>query len=210
MDILLVDEHPVSASGLKELIASKFPELQVQTCTGLEEAKVILRQTSLCRLVLLDLNMKCCGAVDHIASMKVLPSLQSLCVLSASKEINKIESCLLAGASGYISKNYSPDLVLAAIKSVLEGGVFVPKEAFSALITCVRQFKKEEPSSSFRDLTARQKEVAGLICKGMSNKEIANKLGISEGTTKLHVSNIFSMMSVSKRSELIVRFGKSA
>ncbi|MFV1874073.1 MAG: LuxR C-terminal-related transcriptional regulator [Oleiphilus sp.] len=209
MDILLIDDHPVFASGLKELIRTAFPELEVRTCISLEEAKRILRSDS-CRLALLDLDLAGHCSLNHISSLVSLTSLQTLCVLSASDDIEKIESCIFAGASGFISKNYSPDLVLSALKSVLEGGVFIPGDAFGSIMSSLRELKRKNNSGVLEELTERQKEVVGLICKGLSNKEIANELGISEGTTKLHVSNIFSLVDVSKRSELIVKFGKTA
>lgn len=209
MDILIIEDHPVFASGLKELIVTAFPELKVRTCSSLEEAKRIL-QSGCCRLALLDLDLAGLCSLNHISSLVSLTSLQTLCVLSASDDLEKIESCIFAGASGFISKNYSPDLVLSALKSVLEGGVFIPGDAFGSIMSSLRELKRKNTSGVLDELTERQKEVVGLICKGLSNKEIANELGISEGTTKLHVSNIFSLMDVSKRSELIVKYGKTA
>jgi DNA-binding NarL/FixJ family response regulator len=207
MDILLIDDHPVFASGLKELIGIAFPDLDVQTCNSLNDAKRILQGVD-CRLALLDLDLGGSCALDHISSIVSLPLLHNLCVVSACEDREQIECCILAGASGFISKNYSSELVLSAIKSVLEGGAFIPGDVFSSLMSRLRSLRRDSCFKSVNELTDRQKEVVGLICKGLSNKEIANELGISEGTTKLHVSNIFSLMEVSKRSELIVKFGQ--
>lgn len=209
MDILLIDEHPICSSALKVLLGASFPGFEVQTCQTFAEAYDVLSESP-CKLALLGLDSIGLGALDHIETLLSLPLLQSVCVLSASDDFETIERCLSSGVSGFISKGASTEYILSVLKSVFYGSVCFPRSAFGSIMPKAKKHRQISDPAGFYPLTNRQREVARLVCQGLSNKEIANELGISEGTTKLHVSNIFSLTDVSKRSELIVKYGKAA
>jgi DNA-binding NarL/FixJ family response regulator len=208
MDILIIDDHPIFLGGLKELILSAYPELIISSASNCYDAIQELGKHHY-RLALLDLNLGKDYGLDLIPLLiESQPSLK-IAILSANEDLNEMEACLHNGAIGYIPKSYSHERVMNAIKSLLEGGSFVPRELLSHIVLAANSKTKSDMTTNTISLTLRQKEVVKHICKGSTNKRIAYELDISEGTVKLHVSNIFSKLCVANRSELIVKLNPS-
>jgi DNA-binding NarL/FixJ family response regulator len=121
-------------------------------------------------------------------------------VLSASEQIEDIQRLLGAGALGYITKSSHSDTILAALRLVLAGGVYVPP----ALLDCSEGVPPHPVSSRYPSLSYRQIQVLRELAKGQSNKQIGYALDVTEGTVKLHMAAIFRILRVNNRTEAVL------
>ena len=123
-------------------------------------------------------------------------------VLTSFSDQAHVLPALRAGASGYILKDVEPDQLVEAIRSAYKGNIQLHPDIANALSQTLPVEEKEEESSIQVDvLTARENEVLQLLAKGMSNKEIASVLVITEKTVKAHVSSILSKLNLSDRTQ---------
>ena len=123
-------------------------------------------------------------------------------VLTSFSDQAHVLPALRAGASGYILKDVEPDQLVEAIRSAYKGNIQLHPDIANALSqTLPVEEKEEEPSIQVDVLTARENEVLQLLAKGMSNKEVASVLVITEKTVKAHVSSILSKLNLSDRTQ---------
>ena len=116
-------------------------------------------------------------------------------VVSAQEDARLARRALGLGAMGYVPKSADPAVTEHALRLIMSGGRYLPSFAFSESDTA-----KPTPAG----LTERQRDVLALICKGMSNKQIANELGLTEATVKGHLTTVFRVLKVNSRSQAIV------
>jgi DNA-binding NarL/FixJ family response regulator len=195
IQIALVDDHRVVTRSLKAYLES-FPDFEVVgIAAGGEE---LLKHLSEWRpqIVLLDLLMP--GGWDGIETTRRIleraPDVRVI-ALTASLDEPRMMGVLRAGAAGYIRKDAEPETLLAAVRAVARGKTYIdPSVARQALGATPRE-----------DLTARETEVLRRLAQGLSNKEIAEALSISEETVKTHVSNVLAKLEAENRAQAIVQ-----
>ncbi len=193
--IALVDDHRVVTRSLKAYLES-FPDFEVVgIAAGGEE---VLQHLSEWRpqIVLLDLLMP--GGWDGIETTRRIleraPDVRVI-ALTASLDEPRMMGVLRAGAAGYIRKDAEPETLLAAVRAVARGKTYIdPSVARQALGAAPRE-----------ELTARETEVLRRLAQGLSNKEIAEALAISEETVKTHVSNVLAKLEAENRAQAIVQ-----
>jgi DNA-binding NarL/FixJ family response regulator len=129
-----------------------------------------------------------------------LPAIPIL-VLSASEDADDVFQALEAGASGYLAKSAPADTLVEALRLIMVGGIYVPRTLIKG-----REATPRQPAAVAEAplLTPRQREVLALISTGQSNKEIAHRLGTSEGTIKAHISAIMRRLGVHNRVQLLL------
>jgi DNA-binding NarL/FixJ family response regulator len=195
IQIALVDDHRVVTRSLKAYLES-FPDFEVVgIAAGGEE---LLKHLSEWRpqIVLLDLLMP--GGWDGIETTRRIleraPEVRVI-ALTASLDEPRMMGVLRAGAAGYIRKDAEPETLLAAVRAVARGKTYIdPSVARQALGAAPRE-----------ELTARETEVLRCLAQGLSNKEIAETLSISEETVKTHVSNVLAKLEAENRAQAIVQ-----
>jgi two-component system, NarL family, response regulator LiaR len=195
--ILLVDDHAVVRSGLSTfLLVNKDMELVAEATDGAEA----IQMTSLHEpdVILMDLMMP---GLDGVAATREIhqkyPQIKIIALTSFSEQ-NLVQGALQAGAIGYLQKNITAVELANAIRSAYAGRMTLSHEAAQALAQSVTQ--SHLPGN---DLTERERDVLRCMVKGMNNNEIAEKLVISLGTVKYHVSNIFQKLGVDSRVEAV-------
>lgn len=154
-------------------------------------------------VVLMDLYMPEMDGVEAtVCIKKEYPDVKVIVLTSFSDQAHVLPA-LRAGASGYILKDVEPDQLVEAIRSAYKGNIQLHPDIANALLsqTLPVEEKEEEPSIQVDVLTARENEVLQLLAKGMSNKEIASVLVITEKTVKAHVSSILSKLNLSDRTQ---------
>jgi two-component system NarL family response regulator len=188
--VLLADDHAVVRLGLRALIDHQ-PDLQVvaEAETGSEAVARFLELQPDIGLVDLLLPGKD-GAEVCAAIRQELPRARIL-IVSSSSGSEHIHRALKAGAQGYLLKDASPTALLSAIRSVIAGGRVIP--------AAVAQGMAERAYQS--DLSPRESEVITLVVEGLSNKAIAERLGLTEATVKTHITHIFEKLGVEDRTQ---------
>ncbi len=131
-------------------------------------------------------------------------------MLTASEDVNDVRKCMDFGASAFITKTSGKTNLVNALRQVIAGGVYISPD----LIDKINESQADGSSGSedakkIDSLTNRQKEVLELVCKGSSNKEIANLLGLSDNTVKIHVTAILKSLEVSNRTQAVLFANKT-
>ncbi|HDR4371627.1 DNA-binding response regulator [Bacillus cereus] len=200
--VLLVDDHTVVLKGLAFFLSTQEDLELVGEANNGKEALVKVRETNP-DVILMDLYMPEMDGVEATAYIKKeYPNVKVIVLTSFSDQAHVLPA-LRAGASGYILKDVEPDQLVEAIRSAYKGNIQLHPDIANALLsqTLPVEEKEEEPSIQVDVLTARENEVLQLLAKGMSNKEIASVLVITEKTVKAHVSSILSKLNLSDRTQ---------
>ena len=203
MDVLLVDDHPILHETMRAVVGSIAPQSRFHGETDLGGGVSKARQLKDLRLVLLDLMLPGCTGIESLQQfLKVLPRARVM-VMSATEDSASVRAALDAGAVGYLPKTSPPKTIAEAVRTVLEGGTYVPPQAMGA----VPQVKTPRSLADL-GITERQADVLRLVCKGRSNLEIARELSIAENTVKQHAHAAYRSLGVSSRTEAMVALSK--
>jgi DNA-binding NarL/FixJ family response regulator len=202
--IVIADDHAVVRSGLRSILESEDDiEVVGEAADGHQALEVA--QELLPDVILMDINM---GDWDGVtATRRVRNSVPSsrVIVLTNYDEDNLVFSSIRAGASGYLLKEVSGHQLTNAIRTVADGfSLIYPSVARRVLDEFGRLRSGPAPADDdqgYSDLTPREREVLKLIASGRANKEIGTELGISERTVKTHISNIFSKLQLTDRTQ---------
>lgn len=200
--VLLVDDHTVVLKGLAFFLSTQEDLELVGEANNGKEALVKVGETNP-DVILMDLYMPEMDGVEATAYIKKeYPNVKVIVLTSFSDQAHVLPA-LRAGASGYILKDVEPDQLVEAIRSAYKGNIQLHPDIANALLsqTLPVEEKEEESPIQVDVLTARENEVLQLLAKGMSNKEIASVLVITEKTVKAHVSSILSKLNLSDRTQ---------
>jgi len=199
--IFLVDDHPIVRRGLAQVIDNE-PDLAV--CGQGDEAYPSLRAINEAKpdLVLLDVSLKDSDGVELLKELKAQQPELPVLMLSMHEESLYAERALRAGARGYVMKQEAPQVLLAAIRKVLSGQVYVSETLSELLLQRMVGGKKPDEMPMDR-LTDRELEVFSMIGAGKSVKEIAEKLFLSVKTVEAHREHIKSKLNLKSSAELL-------
>jgi DNA-binding NarL/FixJ family response regulator len=205
MRILHVDDHRLFRDAIAEVLKALGSDVTVFGAGSADEARGAAGHYAPLDLILLDLFLPGSVGLDLLTELRYLAISAPIVVLSASEEREDIRAALEAGAAGYIAKTVSGPDMLAALRQVLRGEIFVP----ASLLAKMQSQADSRPSGGeagraiAAGLSSRQREVLGLLAEGLSNKAIARRLGLAEGTVKLHVSAILQGLGARNRTEAV-------
>jgi DNA-binding NarL/FixJ family response regulator len=204
MRILVVDDHPLIQVALKHVLEELDDSLELFQSHDAGAARSVLAVSPDVDLIVLDLTLPGCDGFEFLLELRRdWPGIPVL-VLSATHDRATIESALDKGAMGFIPKTANAQLLLAAMRLVLAGGVYVPTETggFDEL----RPRPAAKPSEL--GLTLRQADVLKLLVQGKPNKLICRDLRLSEGTVKVHVSAILRALNVHTRTQVVIELAR--
>jgi DNA-binding NarL/FixJ family response regulator len=197
--LLLVDDHEVVRRGLRGFLELQDDiEIVGEAGNGRQgvEAAHALRPD----VVLMDLLMPELDGVGAITAIKAdLPEVEVVALTSFVEEA-RVTAALEAGASGFILKDADADDVADAIRAAHRGEVHLDPQVASLLARRVRE-RAAAVANPAEPLTDREREVLGLVARGMSNKAIAERLAITERTARTHVSNILGKLGLASRTQ---------
>ncbi|MEO8718480.1 MAG: response regulator transcription factor [Burkholderiales bacterium] len=199
MKILIVDDHPMIAEYLRGAAAKAFAGAEIQAAGDLAGALAAARGCAF-DLVLLDLALPGFGGIESLLRFRKAHPQMRVAVVSADEDPATVRSAFAAGAAGYISKSTKPKVVMSAMRLIADGGEYFPPEAMTG----------PEPRTPESRLTAREREVLGLLLKGRTIGEVANELGIAAATAKQHAIAVYAAYDVSSRADLILTARHSA
>jgi DNA-binding NarL/FixJ family response regulator len=155
-------------------------------------------------VVLMDINLPGIDGVECVRQLKVkMPAVQFI-MLTIYEDGNRLFKSLMAGASGYLLKRTPPDKLLAAIQEAHEGGAPMTPEVARRVVQHFQEIPP--PASELQRLTPREKDVLEQLAKGFLYKEIEDNLGISTGTLRSYIANVYEKLHVHSRTEAVVKF----
>lgn len=197
MKILLVDDHEMVRLGLKSYLdLQEDVEVVAESSNGREgvEQGLELRPD----VIIMDIVMPEMNGIEAtMAILETWPEAKIL-ILTSYLDNEKIYPVLDAGAKGYMLKTSSADEILHAVRKVARGEIAIETEVSKKV-----QYHRNH-IELHDDLTARERDILGLLAKGYENQRIADELFISLKTVKTHVSNILSKLEVSDRTQAVV------
>ena len=197
--VLIVDDHAIVRRGIQMIVGT---EPAIQIVGEAKDGQDAIYQVKRLRpdITLMDLVMPSCG-IKAIAEIKRNYPDVKIIVLTTFEDEDKVNAAMEAGADGYILKDAEGETLLEAIQAAYRGDMPLHPRVARHLI---RGFSKSEDTNGHVHLTEREKEIIQLIARGLSNKEVGQSLNLSEGTVKIHVSNILGKLNVSSRTEAAV------
>lgn len=200
--VAIIDDHPLFRRGVHELLDLE-PTVEVVGEAGTcEEALDLVRRYEP-DLTILDLNMKGSSGVEILSTLKEEDPSRRIVILTVSDSGKDLTACIQAGADGYFLKDMEPEQFLKSIRQALEGQIIVDASMMAFLTTSLRA-KMRSVVQERPVLTGREGDVLELIAKGCTNKVIARRLDITEGTVKGHVKHILKKLGCRSRVEAAV------
>ena len=213
MKVLVADDHELFLKGLELVLTNQYKDFELSTASNYNEVFEIISKEADFSLIITDLAMP--GAYWHDALQKIHTTLPEtpILIISAVFEKEIVKKTMDIGAVGYVSKASANQEIFQAIDIILSGGVYIPSELLNKendpnldLLKDVEKsasINSEKPN--IKSLSPRQFDVLRLIAKGMSNKQIAYELGITEGTVKLYITALFRLLKVYNRTSALIK-----
>jgi DNA-binding NarL/FixJ family response regulator len=201
--IAIVEDNRVIRESLVEFVETD-PEFRcVCACATAEEAlKVIPKQQP--EIVLMDIQLPNLSGIECTAQLKqLLPSLHIIMV-TVYEDTERIFKALRAGACGYLLKRCPPEELIAAIREVRQGGAPMSREIARKVIVSFQE--PVTAAAEVEDLSPREREILELLATGFPNKEIAGRLGLSDGTVRWHLRHVYNKLHVRSRTEAALKF----
>lgn len=215
LQILVADDHALVRGGLVLLIEMATSGAHIIEANSFEQVMEALSQKDPVDLMLLDLMMPGMDGEKGISRICATHPGVPIIIVSVNEDIDTIRQALAAGAMGYIPKTSSPDVTLSAIKLVLAGGIYVPPHILKQTATIAppsgassESTPQIKEAAQITSLSRRQHEVLDLIVSGKSNQAIADELGLTTPTVKMHVSGIFKKLNVRNRTEAVAKYSE--
>jgi DNA-binding NarL/FixJ family response regulator len=206
LKLLVVEDHALVREGLVRMLGQVESDIEVLEAPDFESALTVLDGEGEFDLILLDLALP---GIDGFAGLDILrrryPAIPVV-VVSAFDDTPTITRVLNLGASGFIPKAFSGEALLAAVREVLAGNIFRPRGQAGARLDDATPVPPSKVSVRPNEigLTDRQGQVLGLMVRGLSNRDIADQLGLSEGTVKIHATAVFKALGVNSRTQALV------
>jgi DNA-binding NarL/FixJ family response regulator len=201
--IAIVEDNRVIRESLAEFVQAD-PEFRcVCACATAEEAlKLFPKQQP--DIVLMDIQLPNMSGIECTAQLKqLLPSVQIIMV-TVYEDTERIYKALRVGACGYLLKRCTPEELLAAIREVRQGGAPMSREIARKVIASFRE--PLTAAAQVEDLSPREREILELLAQGFPNKQIADRVGVSDGTVRWHLRHVYNKLHVRSRTEAALKF----
>jgi len=202
IDVLIVDDHPMMRKGLADLLELEQSLKSAGEAKNGEEALKLALQLSP-DIILLDLNMPGMNGIETIKAMRTAGVDSRILVFTVSDEKQNLTDALKEGADGYLLKDMEPEDLIENIKMSSQGKTTISPELVSTLASAFRA-RQVPAKRDINLLTEREKQVLKLVASGLTNKMIARRLDIAEGTIKVHVKALLKKLGMRSRVEAAI------
>jgi DNA-binding NarL/FixJ family response regulator len=192
--VAIVDDHPIVTDGIVANLRADAELSVVATGTSVPDALALMERERPDVLVL-DLELGGSNALDAIAALKAASPATRVVIFSAYAGEERVAAAFEHGADSYVLKGTSSDELVVAIRAVARGQVYIPTEIAAQLARAVRAPRQR--------LTPREREILALLAEGLSNRAVAERLGIAERTVKFHVGEILGRLGAGNRAQAV-------
>ena len=192
LKVLIIDDHPLMRRGIQQLVELEEGFEVVGGAGNGSEGINLALQTSP-DLIILDLNMKGLSGLDTLKALRAEDVDARIVILTVSDAKHDIFTLINAGADGYLLKDTAPDTLLSQLKRIAQGEVILSDSIKNLLL------EHQSSQSPIDSRTDREIDVLRLVATGLSNKQIAGQLFISEETVKVHIRNLLRKLNVHSR-----------
>lgn len=206
LKILIADDHPLFREALRGALQSNFAGASYLESDSFNSTLNALRRHRNVSLLLLDLDMPGCDNYYGLLRLRQSFAKLPIVVVSATEDVATIADTIEFGANGFIPKTTPSAVMVSALNQVLAGETWVPP-AIAESIKLVSS-DKVDIADKVRELTPKQFSVLRLVKQGLTNKDIANHLNVTEATIKAHVSGLFKRLEVKSRTQILVAIDK--
>lgn len=203
--ILIADDHPLVRGALKQALSTELDNVTVYEAGSLFEAfdQIESRKGDI-DLVLLDLHMPGMNGFTGLFSLRASYPDIPVSIVSASQELPVVRRSIEYGASAFVPKSAPVDQIGLAVKTVLDGGMWMPDWAREAMENGPADDEATGLAEKIGQLTPQQLRVLNMLTEGKLNKQIAYELDVTEATVKAHVSAILRKLSVHSRTQAVI------
>jgi DNA-binding NarL/FixJ family response regulator len=202
---VIADDHPLFRGALREAVSGLFEHVEIGEAGSFEDVAKLLESGGEVDLILLDLNMPGVRGFSGLMYLRAQYPSVPIVVVSANDDPTVIRRCMDLGTSGFIPKTLGIEEMRAAIKRVLEGGVWTPPDVD---LSAGADTETANLMARLASLTPQQVRVLMMLSEGLLNKQIAYELGVSEATVKAHVSAILQKLGVESRTQAVITAAK--
>jgi DNA-binding NarL/FixJ family response regulator len=203
--LVIADDHPLFRGALREAVAGMLERVNIAEAGTFDEVSELLERGGEVDLILLDLKMPGVRGFSGLMYMRAQYPSVPVMVVSANDDPAAIRRCMEFGASGFIPKTLGIEAMRAAIRRVLDGGVWTPPDVD---LSSGSDAESADLMARMATLTPQQVRVLMMLSEGLLNKQIAYQLGVSEATVKAHVSAILQKLGVESRTQAVIAAAK--
>ncbi|WP_151702359.1 MULTISPECIES: two-component system response regulator NarL [Nitrincola] len=201
--LMLIDDHPLLRRGITQLLE-------------LEDDMVVIGEASNARdgvrkaleldpdLILLDLNMPEVNGIETLKQLRAEGVMSRIVIFTVSDHEEDVVAALKSGADGYLLKDMEPEDLVVQLRQAAHGRMVVSERLTALLAEALRNQRSRPAGPDISSLTAREMQILRLIAEGLSNKMIARRLDVTEGTVKVHVKNLLKKLHLRSRVEVAV------
>ncbi|HZG46928.1 MAG TPA: response regulator transcription factor [Allosphingosinicella sp.] len=204
--ILLADDDPLTREGIKLLLSSHSYKVVAEAANGSEALE--LAPTARPDLFLLDFDMPERSGLDVLRTLRGRGDKRPVVLLTGRMSHERVYDALQTGLNGLVIKALAMQQLLTCLDTVTKGRRWIDHEILQKAMDFSLAREEGAGAGPLASLSPRERAVAGLILRGLRNKQIAAELRIGEGTVKAHLHNIFEKLGVASRTELALLAGK--
>jgi DNA-binding NarL/FixJ family response regulator len=201
--LIVVDDHEVVRTGLKAILEPES-DIDVVAEAGSAQEAVRMADTFEPTVVLMDVRMEGMNGIEACRIIKSAHPDINVLMLTSFAEDEAVTSAIMAGASGFLLKNVNRADLLKAIRAVSQGQSLLDPAITKSVMDKFANLMESEKDRALDAISNREREVLTLIAQGMTNRQIAEQLVISENTARNHVSRILDKLGLARRSEAAV------
>jgi DNA-binding NarL/FixJ family response regulator len=200
---VLVDDHTIFRSGLRELLADRGVEVAGEAPTAAGGVEQVRRHTP--DVAIVDLNLPDGSGIDAIRQMVARTPDTAILVLTVSEREEDLTDAVLAGSRGYLLKDAPIETIVAGVRAVAAGEAILSPRVAATVLSRMRMNGRPSDARCDAQLSPREREVLRLVADGEDNAAIAQRLYISPHTVKNHISSILAKLHVANRIQAAVR-----
>tara|TARA_R110000851_G_scaffold101607_1_gene217805 strand:+ start:1614 stop:2243 length:630 start_codon:yes stop_codon:yes gene_type:complete len=200
---MVIDDHPLLRRGVRQLLEME-DDLDLIFDTGSPQEGIEKAVALEPDMLLLDLNMPVMNGLQTLKQLRDGGYSGRIIMYTVSDQENDVVDALRGGADGYLLKDMEPEDMVRQLRQAAKGRMVVSENLTALLAEALRNQRNSPPTQSVDALTLREKEILAELSVGMSNKLIARKLDITEGTVKVHVKHLLKKLRLRSRVEAAV------